>query len=133
MRRDDDGPPPPVPDPAKRAELIASQPIYQPPSPSPVYITEEEAKRVAGVPEGARSAQRFLAYRDVEQIDPALHGNALVPPDRMVWVVAVATDVMTRGTLREPPRRAHGYSVVIDGETGHAFTSGTGVIALDVS
>jgi len=132
IAHNDDGPPEPVPDPERLAELRASVAIYQPPSPSPTYITEAEAKRIANVPEGAKYALRFVPYAAVEQIHRPLHGNALVPPDRMVWIVAVAAETMTRGSPRFPSGRTHGYSVVIDGETGHAFSHGSGVLALDV-
>ena len=132
IAHDDDGPPRPVGDPARLAERIAASPIYQPPSASPTYIDEDQAKAIAGVPEGARYALRFVPYDKVEEICPPLHGNALVPPDRMVWVVAVAADVMTRGSLRFPSQRAHGYSLVIDGETGRAFSIGSGFLALSL-
>ena len=132
MAHNDDGPPEPVPDPERLADFRASVAIYQPPSASPTYITEAEAKRIANIPEGAKYALQFVPYAAVEQIHPPLHGNALVPSDRMVWIVAVAAETMTRASLRFPSQPVHGYSLVIDGETGHAFSHGSGVLALDV-
>lgn len=74
--------------------------------------------RARGNRVAAPAAARLVQYSGVTGIGAALGSNGVAHPDRRVWVVTVRGDIETPGSLREPPRTVHVYSIVIDGETG---------------
>ena len=121
------------PDPSVYATFVAENPIAQPPSANPRYLGEADVlARARGNNVSAPAAARLVNYKDVAGIETGLGSNAMVHPDRKVWVVTVRGDIETRGSLREPPRTVHVYSLVIDAETGTVVSIGYGCAAIAV-
>ena len=107
------------PDPGVYATFVAKNPIAQPPSANPHYVSEADVLvRARGRNVAAPAAARMVNYGELARIDAGLGSSGVVHPDRKVWVVTVRGDIETPGSLREPPRTVHVYSLVIDGETG---------------
>jgi len=119
-----------------REEL--GNPVAYPPSEHPQYISEEEAIAIALC--GARRTRpadgppvyaHLMTRAETGRFDPALGANNWGPhPARKVWLVSIHDEVQTRGSPATPPTTVHGYSVVIDAETGMITDAGYGTAPL---
>jgi hypothetical protein len=113
-------------------------PVAYPPSRNPQYIGEEDAIAIAlGRSCGPLPAERPPIYArlmtrdETGELDPSLGANNFSPhPSRKVWLVSVHDEVQTRGSLVHPPATVHGYSVVIDAESGTVTDVGWGCAPL---
>ncbi|MBV9278675.1 MAG: hypothetical protein JOZ41_01210, partial [Chloroflexi bacterium] len=119
--------------PAELREDLGNPTSY-PPSEQPEYISEEDALAIAlGGRQALDDVERPPAYarlmgrRETATLDPSLGAYNYSPhPARKVWVVCVHGEARTRGSPAWPPELVHGYSLVIDAETGMVTDWGTG-------
>jgi hypothetical protein len=82
-------------------------------------MTEAEAlARARGGQDDAPAFSVLVPYRDVAAANAALAANAIVHPDRMVWLITVRADGMTRSSIAALPQLKHRYSLIIDAEMG---------------
>jgi len=104
--------------PEAEATSEAGNPLSQPPSPHPKYLTlDEVTARVRGTATTTPEIHaRFMSYPDFERLSGEY--SSTVHPARMVWVVTVHADEWTQATLQRGPQLVHYYTVVIDAETG---------------
>jgi hypothetical protein len=113
-------------------------PVSYPPSRNPHCIGEEDAIAIAlGGACGPLPVDhppvfaRFMTRDETGELDPSLGANNFGPhPARKVWLVSVHGATQTRGDLVHPPTTVHGYSVVIDAETGMVTDMGWGTAPL---
>ena len=103
----------------------------RPPDPNAIRMTEAEAlERARGRNTDAPAFALLVPYRDAAAANPSLAASAQVHPDRLVWVVTVHADIMTRGGLATAPQLVHVYSLIIDAETGGVPDFGWGAEAV---
>jgi hypothetical protein len=115
-----------------RSEI--GNPASYPPSQQPHYLSEEDAITIVldrgcgPLPaEHPPIYARLMTRAATAELDSGLGANNYAPhPARKVWVVSVHVDVRTRGSIASPSATVHGYSVVIDAETGMVTDMGWG-------
>lgn len=113
-------------------------PMAYPPSEHPQYISEDAAIAIAlGGGCGSLPAERppisarMMTRDDTGSFDPAMGANNAAPhPARKVWLVSVHDEVLTWGRHTSAPTSVHGYSLVIDAETGTVTDMGWGTAPL---
>jgi len=89
-------------------------------------MTDADAlARARGGDADAPAYASLVRYQDVAAANPRLAANATVHPDRLVWVVTVHANVVTRARLATPPRSYQVYSLVIDDECAVALQTST--------
>ncbi len=119
------------PDPSVYATFVAGNPLAQPPSATPHYISEAQAIAAArGSHTNADARARLMTRAELEALAPALGVNNMPDPRRKIWVVTVDGDVWTRGDAAHKPHIVHVYTVVLDAETGQWTDSGLGLEVL---
>jgi hypothetical protein len=113
-------------------------PVAYPPSRNPRYVGEEDAIAIAlGSARGPLPVDRPPAFArlmtrdETGELDPSLGANNISPhPARKVWLVSVHTETQPRRSIARPATPFHGYSLVIDAETGMVTDMGWGTAPL---
>lgn len=107
------------PDPRIRRALDAANPEARVPVAGARLMSRQEAIRQAGgLASGKDSAAQLMQYADVPRIDPGLGENGIVNPARWVWIVSVNQNTRTRASPAQASVVVHGYTDVIDAQTG---------------
>jgi len=114
--------------PAAEATFVASNPLAQPPSANPAYISRQAAEMraraasrtalTAAAPAAVVAYSALMSRSAFESIYPGSK-NATINPERKVWVITVHAPMATDGSPGQAPQIKDVYSFAIDAETGH--------------